>query len=92
MSTEEQITIEQRRKALDDAVRHWVKRGYVVQSRSDTTAQIVKHKKFSFLWALLWFLLLGVGLLIYLIYYWAKRDKTVYVEVDAKGKVHETKK
>jgi uncharacterized membrane protein len=45
----------------------------------------VKSKKFSFLFALLWFLLLGVGLIVYLIYYAGKRDKQVYLTVDEQG-------
>jgi hypothetical protein len=49
------------------------------------TAQLVKPKKFGFIWALVWFLLFGIGLIVYLLYYWGKRDQTVYLEVDNRG-------
>jgi hypothetical protein len=32
-----------------------------------------------------WFLLFGIGLIVYLLYYWGKRDQTVYLEVDNRG-------
>lgn len=59
----------------------YVRQGYRVQSQTETSAQLVKPKAFSFVWALFWFLGLGVGVLIYLFYYAAKRDKTVYLSV-----------
>jgi len=84
-------TLAERTKILDKAVRKYARRGYRVESKTDTTAQLVKPKKFSFLWAVLWFLLLGVGLIVYLIYYWAKRDDQVYLEVNEQGKIKRTK-
>jgi hypothetical protein len=64
---------------LDAKVRRYVRKGYIVQSQTDTSAQLVKPKKFSFLWAFAWFMCFGGGLLVYLLYYWAKRDHTVYL-------------
>jgi len=59
---------------------HWyVKQGYRVVSQSETHAQLVKPKQFSFVWAFLWFLCLGVGLIVYLLYYAAKKDQQVYL-------------
>lgn len=72
---------------IDAKVRRYVRRGYIVQSRTDTSAQLVKPKKFSFLWAFAWFLCFGVGLLVYLLYYWAKRDHTVYLSVKSPERV-----
>lgn len=72
---------------LDAKVRRYVRRGYIVQSQTDTSAQLVKPKKFSFLWALAWFLCFGVGLLVYLLYYWAKRDHVVYLSVTPADRV-----
>jgi hypothetical protein len=34
-----------------------------------------------------WFLLFGIGLIIYLLYYWGKRDHTIYLEVDERGRI-----
>jgi uncharacterized membrane-anchored protein len=50
----------------------------------------VRPKKFSFLWALLCFLLFGIGILVYVAYYLAKSDQTVYLEVDDEGKVRKS--
>ena len=50
----------------------------------------MRPKKFSFLWALLWFLLFGIGILVYVAYYLAKSDQTVYLEVDDAGKVRKS--
>lgn len=80
-------SVDERRAILQREISGYVKKGFRVVSQTDTTAQLVKPKTFSFLWALLWFLLLGVGLLVYLIWYWAKRDETIYLEVDDKGRV-----
>ena len=44
-------------------------------SQTDTSAQLIKPKQFSIrVAALIWFLLFGVGLLIYIFYYVGKRD------------------
>ena len=81
------LTLDQRRDILEQAIAKYVKRGYRVTARTDTTAQLLRPKKFSLLWALAWFLLFGIGILVYLIYYWSKRDDTVYLEVDSAGRV-----
>ncbi len=81
------MMIQERTAILDKEISKYVKNGYRVVSRSDTTAQLVKPKKFSFIWAMLWLLVAGVGIFVYLIYYMAKKDSTVYLEVDAQGKI-----
>lgn len=80
-------SIEERRSILQKEVTNYVRRGFRVVSQTDTTAQLVKAKKFSFLWAFIWLLALGIGLIVYLLWYWAKRDEQVYLEVDANGKI-----
>lgn len=75
------------REILQKEINGYVRRGFHVASQTDTTAQLIKPKKFSFWWALLWFLLFGVGLLIYVLYYLAKKDETVYLEVSPDGQV-----
>jgi len=84
------LSVDSRRAILDKEISHYVKRGFQVVSRTDTTAQLVKPKKFSFLWAMLWLLCFGIGLLVYLIYYAAKRDEQIYLEVGASGKIRRT--
>ncbi len=56
-----------------------------------SVAQLVKPKKFSFLWAILWFLLFGVGLVVYLLYYAGKKDQTVYLEINERGRIKRMK-
>ena len=77
----------QRKYILDAEVRRWVKGGFHVVSETDTTARLVKPKTFSVFWALVSFLVLIVGLVIYLIYYMSKKEETVSLEVDAYGRV-----
>jgi len=81
------MNIEDRKIILDREVGNYIKRGFRIISRTDTTAQLVKPKKFSLLWAFLWFLLFGIGLLVYVFYYVAKKDQTAYLEVDELGNV-----
>jgi hypothetical protein len=82
---DEPVPLEERSAILDAEVMKYARMGYEVHSRTQTTAQLVKPKKFSFIWALVWFLLFGIGLIVYLLYYWGKRDQTIYLEVDNRG-------
>ena len=73
---------------LQEHIGWYVRQGYRVASQTETTAQLVKPKRFSFVWALGWFLLFGIGLIVYLLYYAAKKDKAIYLTVQADGTVH----
>lgn len=64
---------------LDQRIAAYVRRGYHITERTEHSVQLVKPKKFSFFWATAWFLVFGVGILVYLFYYWAKRDQVVYL-------------
>ena len=64
----------------------YVREGYVVQSQTETSAQLVKPKSFSAGWAIFWFLIFGIGLIIYILYYMSLKDLTVYLSVEG-GKV-----
>ena len=81
VSTWGEVTLEQRRTALQREVRKYVSRGYRVVSQTDTTAQLVKPKRFSLLW---FFILLGI---LYVPFYLFARDRQVYLEVDKYGRV-----
>ena len=72
--------------SLQDHINWYVNRGYQVQSQTETSAQLVKPKRFSLIWALIWTLLVLVGLIIYIFYYISKKDQTVYLYVED-GKV-----
>lgn len=78
-------------RTLEEEVGEYMRCGFFVRHRTETTAQLVKPKKFSFVWALLWFLVFGVGIVVYLIYYAAKRDEGRYVEVNEYGAVKATR-
>ncbi len=68
----------------------YVQQGYRVISQTETSAQLVKPKEFSFVWALFWFLIFGVGVLVYVFYYAAKKDATLYLTVAPDGTVTRT--
>jgi len=63
------------------------RQGYQIISQTDATAQMRKPRTFSFLWAALWFLLFGVGILVYVFYYLSKEDKIILIEVGEEGRV-----
>ena len=67
---------------LQTQINEYVRKGYHVQSQTETTAQLVKPKSFSFFWAFLWLLLPFFGLLTYILYYMSKKDQTVYLYVE----------
>lgn len=81
------LTIEQRREILNRQVAAYSRVGYRVVSQTDTSAQLVKPKSFSCLWASLWFLFFGIGLLFYLFYYWGKSETTLYIAIDEYGRL-----
>ncbi len=74
-------------KPLQDHIGWYVmEQGYQVVSQTETSAQLVKPKSFSFGWAFLWFLFFGIGLLVYVLYYMMKSDGAIYLYVED-GKV-----
>jgi hypothetical protein len=78
------------RMMLQERIDRLVRDGYRVVSQTETTAQLVKPKVFSFGAALI-ALILGVfPLLIYLFVYAAESDRQLYLRL-ADGKVIETK-
>jgi len=74
-------------KPLQQHINWYVGQGYRIIAQTETSAQLIKPKQFSLIWALLWFLLFGIGLIVYIIYYAAKKDKAVYLTITAEGKV-----
>lgn len=82
-----ELALEERKKILQDQIAKYSRKGYEIVSQTDSTAQMRKPKTFSFLWAFLWFLLFGVGILVYIFYYMAKKDTIVFVEVGEEGRI-----
>ncbi len=81
----------ERTRILDEEIATYMRDGFFVRQRTAAAAQLTKPKVFSFVWALLWFLAFGVGIIVYLIYYAAKQDEGRYVEVDEYGTVKATR-
>lgn len=72
---------------LQAEIERYVEKGYRVTSQTARSAQLVKPKKFSILWAMVWLLLAVLPFVIYLIYYAAKRDQHLYLTMDDQGKI-----
>ncbi len=82
------LSLSERADILSHEIMKFTNQGFRVVSRTDISAQLVKPKEpFDFLIALLWFLLLVVGLLIYILYHFSKRDEAIYLVVSKTGKV-----
>ncbi len=76
---------------LSDQIHKYVRQGYRIMQQTEMTVQLVKPKRFRFLWATFWFLFLGIGLLVYIFYYLAKKDDILYLEMLQDGKIRLTK-
>ncbi len=66
---------------LQDEIARRTGQGWVLVSRGATEAQMRKPKRFSFVWALLWLLVFGLGIIVYLLWHWAKSDQLIYIRV-----------
>jgi hypothetical protein len=82
------LSDQERSQRLDAEVDRYVRAGFRVVSRTPTAAQLVKPKTFNMGCALLGFLFLLAGLVLYLLYYVSKRDASVYLTVDEFGIIH----
>ena len=60
-------------------------------NQDENSAHLLRKKRFSLLFALLWFLVFGIGLLVYVLYYVSKEDDTVFLELNTQ-KLGENKK
>lgn len=75
------MTIEQRNERLQAAIAGYAAKGYTIQSQTDTAAQLVKPRRFG-AWDLL-LTLFTVGF--WLIVFFARKGKRVYVSVNENG-------
>lgn len=80
--------MEQAHPLLANEIQKYVRQGYRVINQTATSAQLVRPKQFSCLWATIWTLMLGIGLIFYLFWYASKKEDTIYLQViDDKVKV-----
>jgi hypothetical protein len=77
---------EQRSAILHSELRRWVAHGFRVVTQTQTSAQLVKPKEFSFLLALVLVFTL-VGFVVYILWYLTAKDQSVHIEVDQFGRV-----
>jgi hypothetical protein len=73
--------ISQAPKDLKAQIHAAVLQGFTVASQTKTTAQLIRPKKFSCLFATLWLFVFGIGFLIYLFYYLSKKDDAIYLDI-----------
>src|SRR5215213_6214373 len=75
------LILEQRPDILQLEIDRYVSKGYNVLSQSNTSAQLIRKKKFSLLWALFWLIFgVGIGLIIYaLVYMAAHKEEAIYL-------------
>lgn len=67
---------------LDTIAKLYTNNGFEVVDRDRLEIQLFKKKKFSYMSAFLWFLLLGVGLVIYILYYLIRGDDNLSISVE----------
>ena len=83
-----QLSDADRGALLDAEIDRYIARGYFVASRTTTAVQLVKPKAFNLGCALLGFLFLFAGLLLYVLLNVAERDTRLYLSVDEHGVIH----
>ncbi len=77
----------ERSAILECEIERYVMQGYRVTARTATTAQLVRPKTFNVVAAILWLLVLLVGLLVYLLIYAAQADEAIYLTVEPDGRI-----
>lgn len=75
---------------LENAIAYYVRQGYRVVSQTENTVQLIKPKQFSLLAAIILVLIYILPFVLYLLYYLAQKDKTVYIVVNDEGKISVT--
>jgi hypothetical protein len=77
---------------LEAEIGRLTQRGFVIVSRSETSAQLRRPKHFSVGWALVWLVVgLGAGLALYVAWYvLIKRDQVVFLRITPDGRVLRT--
>jgi len=84
----EALPMEEREKILEAEISKYVKLGWRVANRANTSAQLVRDKKASCIVALVLALFLIVPAVLYLLLY--RGTESLYIEVDEKGVVRTT--
>jgi hypothetical protein len=72
---------------LKAQIRIAVEKGYHVVGQTSTTAQLVKEKKFSLFWAVLWTFVALIGLLVYLFWYMSRKNAVIYLDLETQPRI-----
>ena len=83
-------SIGERKAILSSEITKYLKQGFRVVSQTDTSAQLVKPKSFGCLIAFICFLLAFLPFFLYILYYWAKKDETIYLQINEFGELSRT--
>lgn len=76
---------------LAQTISQYIRAGFRVVSQTSTSAHLIRPKTFSLVWSLLWFLVFGIGLVVYVLYYVAKHDAVVTIQIDPAGRLSVTR-
>lgn len=87
MTLPTKLSTKERQEILLQEIEKYVKRGFRVVSQTETTAQLIKPKRFNFWLALILFLVFILPLIIYIFWHISRKDKTVYISVDEVGNI-----
>src|SRR5690349_2151445 len=80
------MNAETREAILQRDINHYLAQGYQVVSQTGHTVQLRRPKKFSLFWSIFWLIFgFGIGFVVYILYYLAKRDETIYIDVLPSG-------
>ena len=79
-----------RLEILYAAMLKYIDQGYEVTSQMEFTLFMKRERRFSCLWASI-LTVSGIGLLLYILYYWSKRDNFIAITVDRWGNTIVTK-
>jgi len=83
------LSAEQRKEILEKEIAKYVKLGWHVINRTDTTAQLSRNKQASCLLAIILALFLIVPAILYLLLY--RGSENLYIEVDEQGQIAVTR-
>ena len=90
-TTPEEEALTRNASVLEQTILNYTNDGWVLVSRTDRMAQLKKPKKFNWVWFLLWLLVgmvaFALPVIIYLIYYAAKKDELVTFSVNETGEL-----
>jgi flagellar basal body-associated protein FliL len=76
---------------LETAIVYYQSKGFILNGKTERTAQLTKPKKFSWVWFTIWLLIsivaFALPIFIYLIYYWAKKDEVITLSINESGQL-----